>query len=340
MPEEDLRWDDNFPGWNNSNIVVYGNQWSFTNFYDEEGSIVSAEPRRNSQIIRLPSYTAPQNTTAWIYEFVGWDLNDDGVADVIPATSTVDIHAKAIVNVISRCEVSGHIFIHYISDDNATIGRDGTKTAHCDRGCGATHTVADEGSKLVAEITSNVYTVNDGWISKISAGTTAADLLKSINGSSVRILKNGKAVTGSTKVGTGMVVQLMADGKVVDEVTIVVTGDTNGDGGISVTDMIAVKAHVLKKSTLTGAFEKAADTNGDNKISITDFIQIKAQILGKSQIKPTATGTENSENQSIPRSAFAAQRTAFASGRNITVRSATKTAPGISALVKQKERFV
>ena len=62
------------------------------------------------------------------------------------------------------------------------------------------------------------------------------------------------------------------------------TGDTSGDGKINITDMIAVKAHVLKKSTLTGAYSNAGDVNGDGKINITDFIKIKAVLLGKDSI--------------------------------------------------------
>ena len=62
--------------------------------------------------------------------------------------------------------------------------------------------------------------------------------------------------------------------------------DTNGDGKITVTDMLAVKAHVLKKTLLTGAYAEAADTSNDNAISITDFIQIKAHVLGKSSVIP------------------------------------------------------
>ena len=81
-----------------------------------------------------------------------------------------------------------------------------------------------------------------------------------------------------------MVVKIM-DGNIVKaSYTAIVTGDTNGDGAISVTDMIAIKAHLLKKSTLSGAYATAADTSGDSGISITDFIQIKAKILGKGNI--------------------------------------------------------
>ncbi len=61
----------------------------------------------------------------------------------------------------------------------------------------------------------------------------------------------------------------------------VVIGDVNGDGNVTITDMLLIKAHILKKSTLTGAYATAADANGDKKISIDDFIRIKAKVLGK-----------------------------------------------------------
>ena len=75
---------------------------------------------------------------------------------------------------------------------------------------------------------------------------------------------------------------------VLQTLTIVVTGDTNGDGKVTITDMLAVKSHLLGKVKLNGAAAKAADTSGDKSISITDFIQIKAFLLGKGSIKPQA----------------------------------------------------
>ena len=64
----------------------------------------------------------------------------------------------------------------------------------------------------------------------------------------------------------------------------VVTGDANGDGKVTITDMISIKSVLLGKSTLTGDAAKAADTNGDGKITITDFIQVKSHLLGKSRL--------------------------------------------------------
>lgn len=42
---------------------------------------------------------------------------------------------------------NNHIFTNYVSNDDATCQKDGTKTAKCDRGCGAKDTVKDPGTK-------------------------------------------------------------------------------------------------------------------------------------------------------------------------------------------------
>ena len=136
-------------------------------------------------------------------------------------------------------------------------------------------------------ITSEKYPVKDGYIRKIAIGTTAGTLINRIREKLYVMVYDGKTVVKEDAlVGTGMVVQLKDGDKVMDSVTVIVTGDTNGDGKITVTDMIATKSHLLGKSKFTGAAEKAADTNGDGKISITDFIQLKAHILGKSAVAP------------------------------------------------------
>ena len=46
----------------------------------------------------------------------------------------------------------GHLFEDYVSNNDATYAHDGTKTAKCVRydQCGETHTIPDEGSRLIA----------------------------------------------------------------------------------------------------------------------------------------------------------------------------------------------
>ena len=144
-------------------------------------------------------------------------------------------------------------------------------------------------STIPSSITSGAYAVSGGFISKIPAGTTVSQLIANLNEKEyIQVFDNGAAIPGASVVGTGMVVQLMDGAAVKQSVTVIVTGDTNGDGAISITDMLAVKSHLLNKSQLSGAAEKAADTNGDKTISITDFLQIKAHILGKETIRPGA----------------------------------------------------
>ena len=140
-------------------------------------------------------------------------------------------------------------------------------------------------SRVPSNITSSTYTVSGDNISKIAAGTTVSSLLSGLEeGSYCKVYKENALVSADTAIGTGMVVKIMDGDTVKAAYTIIVTGDTNGDGAISVTDMIAIKSHILGKSQLDNEYFKAADTSGDNGISITDFIQVKAAILGKGNI--------------------------------------------------------
>ena len=144
-------------------------------------------------------------------------------------------------------------------------------------------------SRVPSSITSSTYSISGGFISKVGAGTTVSQLLNGLNEKAwCKVYIGNSEVSGSTLIGSGMTVKLMDGSTVKQTLTIVVTGDTNGDGNITITDMLAVKSHLLKKSTLSGASAKAADTSGDKAISITDFIQIKAHILGKDKIQPRA----------------------------------------------------
>ncbi len=142
------------------------------------------------------------------------------------------------------------------------------------------------------EITSDDVVVSEdsGYISKITVGTTVKDFWDCLNEKEyVSIIKDNKVVSADALIGTGMFARIMDGNEVVKSYTIIVTGDTNGDGKISITDMIAIKSHILKKEVLSGAGEKAGDvagkaSGGDGKVTITDFIKVKAHILKKETI--------------------------------------------------------
>ena len=116
--EKDLRWDANFPGWNNENRVVYSDNWITVDFYDASGNLSSSEPVQTHQIIRQPilQYDAGLKETQF---FVGWDLNNDGVPDNLPATSVTDIVARPII----ETKVSEYTISFYDIDGVTLIGK-------------------------------------------------------------------------------------------------------------------------------------------------------------------------------------------------------------------------
>lgn len=56
-------------------------------------------------------------------------------------------------------------------------------------------------------------------------------------------------------------------------------GDVNGDGEFTVSDLVAVKKHLLKTELLNGIFLKAGDVFRKGNISISDLLSIKKHIL-------------------------------------------------------------
>ena len=67
----------------------------------------------------------------------------------------------------------GHDFKDYVSDNNATLEQDGTKTATCSRqGCNQTDTITDVGSKLEEGITFKTLSVDGTLVSGIVSNAT------------------------------------------------------------------------------------------------------------------------------------------------------------------------
>ena len=126
--EKDVRWDENFPGWNNGNKVVYGDKWITADFYDKDGNIISSDILLTSQIVRQP-YVASMMDDTYYYEFLGWDIDGDGIDDVVPATSSSNISARAVYGKDYKCVAVGHSYIDVITPP--TLDSEGFTTHTC-----------------------------------------------------------------------------------------------------------------------------------------------------------------------------------------------------------------
>lgn len=95
---------------------------------------------------------------------------------------------------------------------------------------------------------------------------------------------SGVELADTDKVTTGTFVDITF-GTDVDRYTIVIFGDVDATGDVSLTDLASMKSHILNNVLLTGNFLKAGDLNDNGKITISDLLDIKKSILGISVIE-------------------------------------------------------
>lgn len=92
------------------------------------------------------------------------------------------------------------------------------------------------------------------------------------------VVRNGSVYTGQYA-GTGLTVEYRLGGKTVDALSLVLTGDVNGDGHVTATDYLLVKRDVLELSALNGLYAQAADMTGDGKCTAADYLRLKRAVL-------------------------------------------------------------
>ena len=132
-------------------------------------------------------------------------------------------------------------------------------------------------------ITSSGYKYSSSYITGINASTKIADVksaIESISGSGSVIIKNQNdiAVTDGY-IGTGFKVTVNNSIKQ-ETLTVVINGDTSGDGIINALDMLQVQKNILNTYTLSGVNSLAGDTSDDGIINALDLLQIQKSILG------------------------------------------------------------
>lgn len=126
------------------------------------------------------------------------------------------------------------------------------------------------------------------YISGLTQGMKANKLKSSIlsvsDTATVAITDSKNQNKTTAKLATGDKVTITS-GKDQKTYTVVIYGDTNGDGEITAIDLLRVQKHILNYSKLTGVYKEAADTNKDGNISAIDLLQVQKDILGYSNIK-------------------------------------------------------
>ena len=88
----------------------------------------------------------------------------------------------------------------------------------------------------------------------------------------------------SGNVGTGDTL-VITNGSTTKSFKVVIYGDNNGDGKVSILDLLRVQKDILGSSSLSTYDKKASDTNRDGKIDVVDLLRVQKQLLGNNVIE-------------------------------------------------------
>ena len=185
-------------------------------------------------------------------------------------------------------EINGYVYIspYYTnrlvdinSSDKSTIQLYGTELSDTRA---FTLTKKDNSIKTELVIKNGSTLSKDGtYLMGVALGKTVKDVISQFDNENLSIYDfKGNALSSSAKVGTGCIVKLTVNGKVVDSLTVIVKGDVTGEGAVDGTDYLRIKGEFIGTYKLEGAFAKAADVDGNENIDGTDYLRVKSIFLG------------------------------------------------------------
>ena len=138
------------------------------------------------------------------------------------------------------------------------------------------------------KIASSTYLIGGGLLKGVAKYTNYDTFKASLyNGSVIGIYKPDGTEVTSGNVATGMSAVLSVGGTERDRQTIIVNGDANGDGGITISDYTLARLDILGLKALEGNYRTAADLSGDGSITISDYTLMRLDILNLKPISGT-----------------------------------------------------
>ena len=265
-PEMNNIGDLVFLGWEGGDYEFVSEDTVLTPIYKHKDEIVNIELNRYNYTLeegftfRLEATVTPEEKSDLM---VIWISDDDSIASVLD-DGTVTANK------------AGETTIYAVTEDDSAIAE-----------CKVTVSKSPNLSLCFKE-TATIGLDTAGNLRGIPLKGNTVDFVASQlrnTKSSLKFVKaDGTVLTGENKVGTGTKVLLMDGGRELDSLTIVLTGDVDGNGQVNVPDVSKVARFVVGKETPDALQNVAADVNGDGKVNNRDAAYLLRYTVGKETI--------------------------------------------------------
>ena len=137
-------------------------------------------------------------------------------------------------------------------------------------------------------ITSSGYSSSGNYLTGIEIESTVQSFkssLESVAGSgNIKIFNSKDNLVTDGIVGTGYKVTIKSNSEE-KTFTLIINGDTSGDGKINALDLLQVQKNILGTYTLSDVYKLAGDTSDDGNVNALDLLQIQKSILGTFEIE-------------------------------------------------------
>ena len=126
--------------------------------------------------------------------------------------------------------------------------------------------------------TNNGYVIQDNFILNVRQKTVLEDFLEKLNlNTTYSITRGEETLSNGDLIVTGDILELENG----DQYTIIVAGDINSDGKVTVYDLSVLKRYILRIRELNEIESLAADINRDSQtIGVNDYSRMRIEILG------------------------------------------------------------
>ena len=236
-----------------SNTYTFRSNGSFTFEYERRGQAFSLEARVSNIDKTYPTIT--------------------GVKDGQTYTSSVKPVVEDTNLSIVSISYNGENIEYY---DGITLEDEGMYSIIATDRAGNTTTVE---FNIISEVQDN-YIIKDNYLLNVWQETTLTDFKNNYTSQeeSYIIKRNDKELTDTDIVATGDIIELSSG----DTYTIIVAGDINCDGKVTVFDLSALRRYILKQIEFTEIELLSADINLDYKqVGVMDYSRMRIEILSK-----------------------------------------------------------